>query len=320
MPDDLIRLSDDPANNRYAWRVQREEREAFPHRHVWRSNMRRRVHGTAAAAKRLINRAEKVRRRFEDALDLGLTELRFSFPDLPPAFDGYRILHLTDLHLDNIESTAALTAGLVSDLKADLCVLTGDIRDNIHAPTGPVIERLGRVISSLKVADGVIGILGNHDSAAMVEPMEELGIRMLINESMTLARDGECIHLTGLDDVHMYHTDDAAQALAATPDGFAIALVHSPEIVEQASIRHRLYLCGHTHGGVFNLPGRGPMVTGLKRKNRRLARGLWRHGEMVGYTNRGIGASLVPSRLGTQGEVGLITLHQGPPETAVVPL
>ncbi len=72
------------------------------------------------------------------------------------------------------------------------------------------------------------GILGNHDSADMVEPFEALGIRVLVNETHTILRNGAELHLTGTDDVHYYYTDAARQALAVAPEGFKIALIHSP--------------------------------------------------------------------------------------------
>jgi predicted MPP superfamily phosphohydrolase len=272
--------------------------------------VRHHVHGTAAAASRLLGRTGIFQRGTARALNLELTERLFTFHDLPSAFDGYRILHLTDLHLDNIDETAAATARTVAGVEADLCVITGDIRDNIHSPIEPVLRRFQDILSELRVPDGVLGVLGNHDSAAMVEPLEALGIRMLINETVFLRRGLERIHVTGVDDVHLFHTWEAVQALSSAPNGFGIALVHSPEIADRASARHRLYLCGHTHGGMIGLPNGRRMITGLKR-HRRFARGLWSHEEMIGYTSRGVGASLFPTRFRSQSEVALITLRRG---------
>ncbi|MCW9039683.1 MAG: hypothetical protein OQJ76_04230 [Rhodospirillales bacterium] len=309
MPDHPIPA---PVEARHLWRAQREAMESAPYRTAFRGDMRRHLHRGAAAAKRLFDSNDKVSRRIaERVIAPQLTALHLSFPDLPEEFDGYRILHLTDLHLDNIEATASLTAARMTGIVADLCVITGDVRDNMLTPLPALMERLGAVIGGLEPADGIMGILGNHDSAAMVEPMERLGIRMLINETAPISRGDARIHLTGLDDVHLFRTDAALEALRNTPEGFGIALVHSPEIACQAAARHSLYLCGHTHGGALSLPGRGPIITRLK-KHRRYARGLWMHDGMIGYTSSGIGASLVPSRFGRAGEIALITLTRGP--------
>jgi hypothetical protein len=153
--------------------------------------VRHHVHGTAAAASRLLGRTGIFQRGTARALNLELTERLFTFHDLPSAFDGYRILHLTDLHLDNIDETAAATARTVAGVEADLCVITGDIRDNIHSPIEPVLRRFQDILSELRVPDGALGVLGNHDSAAMVEPLEALGIRMLINETVFLRIPGK---------------------------------------------------------------------------------------------------------------------------------
>lgn len=311
MHDEFDHEPDHAARRREDWRARREAMEAAPLGRRWRGHVRHHVHGTAAVATRLLGPTGIFRRGTAHALDLELTELCFAFPDLPAGFDGYRILHLTDLHLDNIDGTAAATARTVAGVEADLCVITGDIRDNMHAPLGPVFRRLKGILSELRVPDGVLGVLGNHDSAAMVEPLEALGIRMLINETMQLRRGAEVVHVTGLDDVHLFHTRDAVRALSAAPQGFGIALVHSPEIADRASARHRLYLCGHTHGGRINLPNGRPIITGLRR-HRRFVQGLWSHDDMIGYTSRGVGASLVPTRFKSQGEVAVVTLRRGP--------
>jgi predicted MPP superfamily phosphohydrolase len=316
MHDEIEQEPDHAARKRQDWRARREAMEAAPSGRRWRGQMRHHVHGTATVATRLLGPTGIFRRGTAHALNLERTELTFAFPNLPPAFDGYRILHLTDLHLDNIDGTAAATVQAVAGVEADLCVITGDIRDNIHSPLGPVFRRLKGILSELRVVDGILGVLGNHDSAAMVAPLEAHGIRMLINETSMLRRGGDRVHVTGVDDVHLFHTWEAVRALSSAPDGFGIALVHSPEIADRASARHRLYLCGHTHGGKINMPNGRPIITGLKR-HRRFARDLWSHDDMIGYTSRGVGASLVPTRFRSQGEVAVVTLRRGPRSVAV---
>jgi len=303
---------------RQDWRERRQAMEARPKGRSWRGRVRRRLYKIAASANRAIGPTRLGRHAATRALDIDLTCLTLAFPDLPAAFDGYRILHFTDLHLDNIDGTALAMRRKIAGIEADLCVVTGDFRDNIHTPAAQVADHFGIVLEDLLVVDGVLGILGNHDSESMVEPLEALGVRMLINETVWLKRGEERIHITGLDDVHRFHTEAATEALATAPDGFGIALVHSPEVVPHAADRHRLYLCGHTHGGQVCLPGGRPVLMGLKRRHRRYARGLWRHGDMLGYTSRGIGASIVPLRYHAQAEMVLITLKCGPDGVAII--
>ena len=107
------------------------------------------------------------------------------------------------------------------------------------------------------------------------------------------------------------YTDAARQALAGAPEGFKIALIHSPELADAAAENgYQLYLAGHTHGGQVCLPGGWPIITHMNRY-RRYARGLWRHGDMRGYTSTGVGVSGLPVRFNTRGEVALITLRSG---------
>jgi len=251
------------------------------------------------------------------ALRLATHDIRISRPDLPPRFEGYRILHLTDLHLDNMDDTARTAAACAAQHgDVDLCVVTGDLRDDYRTPSDRTMQRLELILKAANARDGVLCVLGNHDGPDLVAPLEALGVEVLLNERVSLARGADRLHVTGLDDVHMFHTDAATLALRDAPNGFAIALVHSPEIADVAAERHALYLTGHTHGGQICLPGGVPVSTALRRY-RNYASGLWRHGGMIGYTSHGAGTAGIPFRLNCPGEVSVITLTRGPLSAAV---
>ena len=108
----------------------------------------------------------------------------------------------------------------------------------------------------------VYGVLGNHDTIRMVPGLEEMGIRMLLNECDAISRGGETIHLAGIDDAHYYRVDNIEKAAAEIPhDGFSILLSHTPEIYRQAAhADFDLLLGGHTHGGQICLPGSIPIT------------------------------------------------------------
>ena len=245
------------------------------------------------------------------ARDLRLVQVEMRLSTLPQAFDGYRILHLTDLHLDGMPGLADAIADLIGDCACDLMALTGDYRWRVHGPFEQVLAPLATVLGATTPADGRVATLGNHDPAAMAEPLERLGLRLLANETVAVERGGERVHITGLDDVHYYYTEDAATALTAAPAGCKIALVHSPEAAELAAAAgYALYLCGHTHGGQVCLPGGMPILTN-SRYGRRFAKGIWKCGDMRGYTSNGAGTSGLPVRFFSHGEVTLITLRSG---------
>ena len=249
-------------------------------------------------------------RGVRNAQNLRLTELELALDGLPQEFDGYRILQLSDLHVDAMPENLESASRLVSDLEVDLCVLTGDFRHRVTGPFGHILPPIRKLLKRVRARDGIYGILGNHDGADMVGALEDLGIRLLINETASIRRDGVQIHVTGTDDVHHFYTSEAALALGDAPVGFKIALVHSAELAPIAAEHgFGLYLSGHTHGGQVCLPGGRPIVTRM-RGYRKYASGLWRCGEMIGYTSTGVGVASPTVRFNTRGEVALMTLRK----------
>jgi predicted MPP superfamily phosphohydrolase len=243
-----------------------------------------------------------------------LVALSLSFPDLPPAFDGYRILQLSDTHLDYLPDLSAVAARLLAGVEVDLLALTGDIHGHHRAPIAASTTPLADLLKAVSVNDRRLAVLGNHDPADMAEALEELGFEVLINRSITLAREDQRIVVTGLDDVHRFYTPDALRALAEAPDGFRIALVHSAEVADHAAAaKYALYLSGHTHGGQICLPGGRPIVTRLRRC-RHAGVGTWSEGSMIGYTSCGLGVGDVPLRFNCRGEVSIITLRRSVPQ------
>ncbi len=250
-------------------------------------------------------------RGLRNALDIRLERVELAFDHLPEAFDGYTILHLTDPHFDKIDETRERVLALVSGLAVDLCVMTGDYGNTYGGANESVLGPLRDVMAAVTAPDGFLATLGNHDGIRVAEPLAGLGLRVLINESVTLTRGDASIHFTGLDDVHYFYTERARDALMASPDGFKVALVHSPEIADVAAkAGFALYLAGHTHGGQICYPGGRPIIANLRRL-RSLAVGLWRYDGMTGYTSRGAGVSVLPVRFNSCGEVTVFTLRRG---------
>jgi len=232
------------------------------------------------------------------------------FRDLPPRFDGFTILHLSDLHVDMSEAAMARLIELVGDMRYDLCVLTGDYRGKTFGPFEAALDGVGRVRNHLK--GPIYGVLGNHDTIQMVPGLEAMGIRMLLNECEVIARDDQRIFLAGVDDAHFYRMDNIEKAAMPIPDGeFSILLSHTPEIYRQAAhANFNLMLSGHTHGGQICLPGSIPIMLESSLP-RRMGAGAWQHHNMTGYTSVGAGSSVVPVRLNCPPEITLHRLHCG---------
>ena len=249
-------------------------------------------------------------RGVRNALDIKLKEFEFAFPDLPAEFDGYRILQMSDLHVDFLPEALHRALELAQSQEIDLCVLTGDYRKRVSGPFEHILPSFEKIVSRMRARDGIVAVLGNHDCADMVQAFEQLGISCLVNETEKIERHGAAIFVTGTDDVHYYYTDVARMALEAQRGGFKIALVHSAELADVAAdAGFNLYLAGHTHGGQICLPGGVPIITHMS-CHRRYASGLWRHGKMIGYTSKGVGVSGLPVRFNTRGEVVIMTLRR----------
>jgi hypothetical protein len=244
-----------------------------------------------------------------NALSPVLKQLRLTFEALPKAFHGFRILHLSDLHIDGIPGLAERVAEQLADLEVDLCVLTGDYRFRVSGPCHNIYPPMERLLTAINARHGTVGILGNHDAAEMLPEFERLGVRMLVNESLKLQRGEHSIWLVGLDDPHYFGCDDLPGALLEVPEEtFKILLVHTPELLEDAAQSGiHLYLCGHTHGGQICLPFLGPVLTHTNCP-RKYARGAWQYKQVQGYTSSGVGCSGVLARFLCPPELILIEL------------
>jgi predicted MPP superfamily phosphohydrolase len=229
-----------------------------------------------------------------------------AFKDLPPRFDGFTMLHISDLHVDISGAAMQRVCELVSELRYDICVLTGDYRGETFGPFEAALDGVGRVRKRLK--GPIYGVLGNHDTIRMVPALEAMEIRMLLNECEPIARGDQHIFLAGVDDAHFYRMDNIEKAVVEMPEGaFSILLSHTPEIYRQAAHAHfRLMLSGHTHGGQLCLPGSIPIMLEAVLP-RRMGAGAWQYHGMTGYTSVGAGTSVVPVRLNCPPE---ITLHR----------
>ena len=272
----------------------------FFHIENWHS-----LHGLIRGSLRLAGLHARARR---NALAIEVRRNDVRLPRLPKAFDGFTLLHLSDLHLDiNAEFLDALIER-VRGLEYDLCVITGDYRARTYGPIEATLDGLQRLRPHLQTT--VYAVLGNHDTIRLVPRMETMGYKLLLNEWVKLQRDGEAIYLAGIDDAHYYRMDNFHRAAHDLPRRAAsILLSHTPETYRHAAhAGFDLMLCGHTHGGQICLPGGMPLLTDAG-SPRRLARGAWRYDDMLGYTSTGAGTSLVDVRLNCPPEITLHRLH-----------
>lgn len=272
---------------------------------MWRSHKRdlgRNFIGATLNATRMRARGQK------NLLGLTVNHNRVAIDGLPAQFDGYRLLHLSDLHLDMHAGLAGALTEKLADVTYDACVITGDFRARTFGPIGPCMDALSQVRAALNT--DVYCVLGNHDSLRMVPVIERMGITLLLNERIILQRQQSSLALIGVDDPHYFRCDDLSRAISGIAEGVPkVLLAHSPEIWQQAAEQQvSLYLCGHTHGGQICLPGGLPLFINA-RAPRAMAKGVWRHGAMQGYTSNGSGTSVVDARFNCPPEATIHTLN-----------
>jgi len=229
--------------------------------------------------------------------------------NLPDEFEGFRLLHITDLHIDiNPEMPDALIER-VRNAECDICVMTGDFRARTTGAYDTTLAGMERVRAYINKP--IYGVLGNHDTIRMVPGLEAMGIRILLNESVAMERSGATIYLAGVDDPHYYLADNMEKATYQIPyESISILLSHSPELYQHAAhAGFNLMLCGHTHGGQICLPGGIPLMTNA-RCPREYCRKSWKYHDLTGYTSLGSGVSIVDVRINCPPEITIHHLHR----------
>lgn len=253
---------------------------------------------------------------------LRVKELDISFPNLPPAFDGYTLLHLSDLHLTKLGLLERRTMEIISRREVDGCIVTGDVTAEPRAS-----DIFRRICSVIPHRDPIMAVLGNSehkpwlDTDMLVQALSFDGLRMLINSSTTLARGSDSITIVGVDDAYSHRSDLETAFSRVDPNSFIVFLTHSPCVTPDA-VEHGadLILSGHTHGGQVRIPGFGMLWTHMHR-NQALNDGLYDAaaiaratgidaGNSVLFVNRGVGTSRIHIRFLCPPEVVYITLHR----------
>lgn len=254
---------------------------------------------------------------------IDLTHQSFSIPGLPEAFEGFRIVQLSDIHLEAWTEEFFLrdVVTRINALQPDAVFLTGDfISEAPDSPNFPIRSawKCAEILRSLTCRQ-VYGILGNHDCIAgsdeITKALTENRVQMLRNTSLPIERNGARFWLAGVDDPLKGSPDpDAAipariRNLVSEP---VLLLCHCPDYADNlltmpAGRAVRLMLSGHTHGGQVRMPFVGALT--LPELGRKYIEGCFRLGDLQLYVNRGIGTVGVPFRFDCRPEITEITLH-----------
>jgi hypothetical protein len=236
--------------------------------------------------------------------------LEIAIPGLPAAFEGYRIVQLSDLHVGRMDPkrVALRWVRRANRLRADLAVVTGDL---VTAGVAHY-EDAAEVVAALRAKDGVVATMGNHDqwdNPKLVAALRRREVGVLLNEWRLIERAGDSIVLAGIDD-RFAGKADLTRTLAGRPAAaVTVLLSHYPEYFEAAAQRDvALVLSGHTHGGQFAVPFLARWLN-LARLTRQRPRGLFARGGSQLYVNAGLGTTGPPLRLGVAPEIALLVLR-----------
>lgn len=250
---------------------------------------------------------------------LAMTQRSLVLPDLPDALDGLKITHLSDLHIGQLTTPAHLPHIIeaAKQCEGDLIAVTGDFIDLSLGVLDDVIDALSKLEAPL----GVYMVPGNHDyltdGPELVRRFRGARLKLMLNESIKLERNGETIAVAGIDYAdkphrlaRMVHRTVRA-ARADKKHGLSLLLAHHPDAFDQAAKQGvDLTLSGHTHGGQFVLSNkRGKKGSiGLGSLTFQYPRGLYQRGNSFLYVNSGVG-SWFPLRVKCPAEVACLTLH-----------
>lgn len=237
---------------------------------------------------------------------------------LPDAFQGFRIVQMSDIHLEEYTEAYFLERMVeqVNALDPDLVLITGDFVSRGPGPLSIAWNAAGmgaEILSTLK-APQRFGILGNHDVGVgaehVIRPLEAHGTPMLVDSYTPIERGGHVLWLCGADDAGT-RRPDLNFAIPATPNAPVIFMCHEPDYVDKVVLHPRfplidMMLSGHTHGGQIRLPYVGPLI--LPPMGQKYIEGAFQFDHMQLYVNRGIGTVGLPFRLNCPAELTHFTL------------
>lgn len=245
----------------------------------------------------------------------GISRVRtyeFTHPDVPAAFDGFRIAFVSDLHYKSLFKEKGLDnlVKLLREQHADVLLIGGDLHEGCeYVP--PVIAAL----SEVKTPMGAYAVLGNNDYEAcysdIVREMDKCGMHLLEHKVDTLRRDGEEILIAGVRNPFDLKKNGTSPTLGLSPDDFVILLTHTPDYAEDVPITNTdLVLAGHTHGGQVTLFGLyAPILP--SHYGQRFRTGLEYNSLLTPMIiTNGIGTSNKNIRLFAPSEVVMIILHR----------
>jgi predicted MPP superfamily phosphohydrolase len=248
---------------------------------------------------------------FFERMTVLTNEYRIAVPNLPAAFNGFRIVQLSDIHYGRL-TPLTFIQGIVeraNRLKPDLIACSGDYV--YRKSSSDEIDAVWQALARLSAPQGVWSVLGNHDHWADTERaaywLKKNG-QDLRHKAVRIERNGQALWLAGAGDFMADHRN-LDQVLAGIPDrDCRIVLAHNPDTADSKySRRIDLILAGHTHGGQVKIPFIGPPFVPVRNKSYVSGIVTTTRGFQM-FISRGIGWSILPIRLNCYPEIAVLEL------------
>lgn len=255
--------------------------------------------------------------------------VKLTFKDLPKAFDGLRIVQISDAHAGSWGSVESVAEGIskINELNPDIVVFTGDMVNENKNEIDPYID----IFAGINAPMGKYAILGNHDYYGTPSDHSErssywddfhdkykkMGFDLILNENRVIHKGGESIKLIGVENwgagrwfPKKGDLDEACKG--CSDEEFAILLSHDPTHFDEHVIKHRkkihLTLSGHTHGMQFGIKYKNFQWSPVQYRYKKWM-GLYKENDQLLYVNRGFGFLGFPGRVGMWPEITCIELH-----------
>ncbi len=241
-----------------------------------------------------------------------IVPVNLTIPELDPAFDGFKIVQISDIHADTSMNRRKLNkiVEIVNQQQPDIVAITGDFFT--YKPDAVGTNLLETALKKLTPKDKTVAVLGNHDywfdSSPISEILSQSNILELSNSVYTIERGQARLNIAGVDD-YMVKKSRLDSVIAQLPtDDVAILLVHEPDFadISAATERFSLEISGHSHGGQVRIPFWQPDV--LPPYGRKYPLGMYQVGNMIQYTNRGVGMVPPAVRFNCRPEITVFTL------------
>lgn len=250
-------------------------------------------------------------RGYRNFLDIKVNHIAHRTIYWPIQMSGFRILQISDLHIDLDPALLEVICERLSSISCELVVFTGDFCEGSRRSLEEVTEAMRVILDNLPEHKcGRYGVLGNHDSLELGIALEKIGLPILVNEAVEIETSRGSFSLAGVDDAFFFGLHDIDRALSlCNPKLPKVLLSHSPQVaIEAEAAGFSNLFSGHTHGGQICLPG-GYSPVSMKDIPPEIWKGLWRKGNLSGYTSSGTGACHLPLRYNCPPEMTIHTLN-----------